>query len=458
MKAVGLLACLAKPVKEKNSNDEAGMKNKCIVLSVACGLGLWGSLSVQAEDFPVKLNGFASAGFVTGDMEADFFSGTDVISESATFGADNTIGLQISAEMNAHVSFTGQLLAKGVVEGYNLEAHWAFVDYHPRHDFSVRAGRLVLPIVMGSEYLDVGYAYPWVRPPAEVYSGIPMTSYSGVDILYTLDIGDANLVFQPYVGSLPPTNSVGFEMDVQLGLGLNTSLQFEYGSLRAHVMKVNDAVASTSGGGLGFGMDAQLVALGADLEFANVVFVSEYMAKEFDFSGIPGFSTVEGEAWYVMLGYRMGKFLPHITFASADSDVDQVSGLSLIQASLGGLLANPAIAGALSPQQLALLQTDPLSAVSDPAVVSVLSAGLTPEELSGLSGMVSLADMQLPPAPLAYKQQSITLGLRWDVLPRTALKFEYQEIEPQEESWGLFVQEPADDKVSLFSFAIDVTF
>ena len=432
------------------------MKNKCIALSVACSLGLWGSLSVQAEDFPVKLNGFASAGFVTGDMEADFFSGTDMISESATFGADNTIGLQISAEMNSHVSFTSQLLAKGVVDGYNLEAHWAFVDYHPRHNFSVRAGRLVLPVVMGSEYVDVGYAYPWIRPPSEVYSSIPLTSYSGVDILYTVDIGDANLIFQPYIGSVPPSSSVGFEQETELGMGLNTSLQFEYGSVRAHVMRVDGI--SASGGAFDFGMDAQLVAVGADLEIANIVFVTEYMDKEFDFSGIPGFSTVEGEAWYVTLGYRMGKFLPHITFASADSDVDQVSGLSLIQASLDGLLSNPAIAGALSPQQLVSLQADPLSAISDPTIVSVLSAGLTPEELSGLSGMVSLADMQLPPAPLAYKQQSITLGLRWDVLPRTALKFEYQEIEPQEESWGLFVQEPADDKVSLFSFAIDVTF
>jgi hypothetical protein len=191
---------------------------------------------------------------------------------------------------------------------------------------------------------------------------------------------------------------------------------------------------------------------------ANVVLISEYMKKEFDFSGIPGFSEVNGDAWYVTLGYRMGKFLPHITFASADSDVDQVSGLSLIQASLGGLLADPAIAGALSPEQLALLQTDPLSAISDPTIVSVLSAGLTAEQLAELPAMVSVANMQLPPAPLAYKQQSIALGVRYDFLPRTALKFEYQEIEPQEESWGLFVQEPTDDKISLLSFAIDVTF
>jgi len=451
------LACLVEPVKGKNNNGEARMKKKCKALSVACGLGLLASLPAQAADFPVKINGFATAGFVTGDLEADFFSGTDVIGESATFGADNTIGIQVSSDMNDQVSFTGQLLAKGVLDGYNLEAHWAFVDYHPRHDFSVRAGRLVLPIVMSSEYVDVGYAYPWIRPPMEVYSGVPMTSYSGVDILYTVNIGEANLVFQPYIGSVPLSTTAGFEVDVQLGMGLNTSLQFEFGSLRAHVLKVNDAVLGSDG--LNLGMDVRVAAIGADLEIANVIFISEYMSKEYDYSGIPGFSTVEGEAWYVTLGYRMGKFLPHITFASADSDVDQVLGVNLIQASLGGVItANPATFAALSVEDQTLLATDPLAAMDDPDIAMAFASVLSEEQLAELPAMVSMADMQLPPAPLAYKQESITLGLRYDFLPRTALKFEYQEIEPQEESWGLFVQEPADDKVSLFSFAIDVTF
>jgi len=433
------------------------MNKKCKALSIVCGLGLLLSLPGQAADFPVKINGFATAGAVTGDMDAGFKSGTDVIRESATFGADNVIGIQISTDMNEQVSFTGQLLAKGVVDAYNLKAQWAYIDYHPRHDFSVRMGRLVLPVVMGSEYVDVGYAYPWVRPPSEVYSSVPITTYSGVDILYTINMGDANLVFQPYVGSVPTDKMADTESGAELGLGLNASLQFEYGSFRANVSKVHDI--SIRGDAFSFGMDAQVIALGADLEIANVVFISEYLAKEFDVSGIPGFSTIEGDAWYITLGYRMGKFLPHITFANADSDVEQVSGLSLIQASLGELLGGPAAGSlGLGSDELTLLQTDPLSAINDPAIVSKLAQGLPAEQVAQLPAMLSMAGTQLPPAPLAYKQESITLGLRYDFLPRAALKFEYQEIEPQEESWGLFLQKPADDKVSLFSFAIDVTF
>ena len=431
------------------------------VLYVVFGLILLVDISVYAAEFPVKINGFASAGLVVGDLDAEFISGTDVIGKSATFGADNTIGLQISADINETVNFTGQLLAKGVIDSYNLDAHWAFIDYHPHHNFSIRAGRLVLPIVMGSEYVDVGYAYPWVRPPMEVYSAIPLTSYSGIDVLYTVEMGDNILTLQPYVGSVPPSNFVGANLEVELGLGLNTVFQFEYGLVRAQVLRVNDATGSGSSG-IDYGMGIQLFAIGTDLEIGNVVLISEYIKKEFVLTGIEPYSKVDGEAWFVTLGYRVGKFLPHITFASADSDVRQAPALEVIFSQF--LAADPALATLFSDMSLADQQafmtaftSDPVAFLSDPVVQAMFSASGAAVGASELEALPVLAEMQLPPAPLAYKQRSITLGLRYEILPRTALKLEYQAIRPQEESWGLFRQDPGD-KISLVSFAIDVTF
>ena len=426
------------------------------LLGLACGLSLLAATPVQALENPITINGFASAGFITGDLDASFYSGTDIIGDSATFGADNTIGLQIFSNVNDKVSFTGQLLAKGVIDSYSLDAHWAFVDYHPRSDLSIRAGRLVLPVMMVSEFVDVGYAYPWARPPMEVYSGIPLTSYSGIDMLYTAHIGDNNLIIQPYMGSIPASSNIGLDVKTDLGIGLNTTFQFEYGFLRAHVMQVKGVSGSDPSTGSGFIMDAQMVAIGADLEFGNVVVISEYIKKEFEFTGLEPFSEVSGEAGYLTLGYRMGKFLPHITFASGDNDVDQVSALDV---ALGQMTADPdflAYMGTLSPAEQQALAADPIAALSDPAVqAGLVGAGIvTPSELQAFP---SLAGMQLPPSPLAYKQTSITLGLRYEMLSNTALKLEYQEIEAQEESWGLFVSEPAD-KVKLASFVIDVTF
>ena len=136
--------------------------------------------------------------------------------------------------------------------------------------------------------------------------------------------------------------------------------------------------------------------------------------------------------------------------------MEQVSALDV---ALGQMTADPAFLaymGTLSPAEQQALAADPIAALSDPAVqAGLVGAGIvTPSELQAFP---SLAGMQLPPSPLAYKQTSITLGLRYEMLSNTALKLEYQEVEAQEESWGLFVSEPAD-KVKLASFVIDVTF
>ena len=353
--------------------------------------GLLANVCVYAGDNPLKIAGFASAGMITGDLDADLLMGSDIVSKSSRFGTDNTLGIHITAEMNEYVSFTGQLLAKGLIEAYSLEAHWAFIDFHPRHNLSIRGGRLVLPVQMGSEYVDVAYAYPWVRPPIEIYSGIPFTSYSGVDLLYTVKIGDSRLILQPFAGSVPPTESVGLSVDVESGFGVNASLQFEYGMVKVNVAQIENVIISSEN--IAAGIDLNLIAFGADLEMGKFVFITEYMKKAFDLSGLITYSDVNGDAWFLTLGYRMGNILPHITYSSAGSDVTQII----------------------------------------------------------------LLGVQFPTAPLVYKQHSITLGVRYDILPRTALKIEFQQIHPQDESWGLFRQEPKE-KVKLLSLVIDVTF
>src|SRR5690606_10989859 len=51
-------------------------------------------------------------------------------------------------------------------------------------ELSFRAGRMVLPIFLVSEYRKVGYANPWIRPPQEVYRIVPVTSSDGFDLSY----------------------------------------------------------------------------------------------------------------------------------------------------------------------------------------------------------------------------------------------------------------------------------
>jgi hypothetical protein len=115
------------------------------------------------------------------------------------------------------------------------------------------------------------------------------------------------------------------------------------------------------------------------------------------------------KAWYTTLGYHIGKFSPHLTYAKGRSSSKQ----------------------------------------------TVLPAG-TPVDTP--YGTISLPEtMIIEPAPFSYAQESITLGLRYDMFNKVAFKLEAQEIKPIGNSWGLFAKDPGD-KANLVSFAVDVTF
>jgi hypothetical protein len=97
-----------------------------------------------------------------------------------------------------------QLFGKGYDGRYELDASWAFLKYQVDSDTYARAGRLRMPIFLLSEYLDVGVAYPWVRPPMEVYGLVPFSNFSGVDVTRRMDFFDRDLTVQISYGNTKP--------------------------------------------------------------------------------------------------------------------------------------------------------------------------------------------------------------------------------------------------------------
>jgi hypothetical protein len=111
-------------------------------------------------------------------------------SSRPNFHTTNKIGLQFYQNIGTKLSATTQFLAKGHDSDFDFVANWAFLSWNPKPDLTVRAGRVVIPLFLLSEYLEVGYAYPWVRPPLEMYAGSPLNRWSGLDISKTGYKGD----------------------------------------------------------------------------------------------------------------------------------------------------------------------------------------------------------------------------------------------------------------------------
>ena len=78
-----------------------------------------------------------------------------------------------------------QIVARGrprqlSADKYELNATWAYLNYKFNEQVSIKAGRILVPVYLLSQYVDVAYAYPWIKPPQEIYGGVPFPSSNGV--------------------------------------------------------------------------------------------------------------------------------------------------------------------------------------------------------------------------------------------------------------------------------------
>jgi hypothetical protein len=375
-------------------------------------------INAGAANAAVDISGFASVGAMASDTDATFLSGSDVIGESASFGADNTLGLQVSADVNKQTSVAAQLLAKGTVDSYSIAAQWAYISYELSDKVSARMGRLNFPATLFSEYQEIGFSYPWVRAPMEVYTVLPLATYSGLDLVYSFDSGQINWLIQPFIGSSPGIKAVGGSGEATLAYGATLTANLDNGKLSFTATQAEgvEFIFSTGGADLSLNIDMTFLSAGIEYEQNNVVLIAELVNKNIHNNPQGDIRTISDMmAGYITLGYRVGDFLPHFTFSDTRSD-----------------------------HQSAFFPAG--SALPSPPPTGVPAAfWLAPQ------------DMIIPGNGELILQKSYTLGLRYDFSSQAALKVDYQKIIPDDNSWGVFFSDPGDE-VNLLSFAVDVVF
>jgi len=82
---------------------------------------------------------------------------------------DTRMGLTVSTQVDESLGFAAQMKAKGVAD-FQMELDWAFASYDIGESVTLRFGKIKYPIGMYNEYIDVGYTYPWIRPPEGFYN------------------------------------------------------------------------------------------------------------------------------------------------------------------------------------------------------------------------------------------------------------------------------------------------
>ena len=146
-----------------------------------------------AEDDDFSVYGFVNLGIYYKDQEYTTIESYQP-GDPTFFEEDTMLGLQISKPLSERTSATVQGVARGDND-FNVETSLAFISHALDENTDLRAGRLRIPFFYYSEFLDVGYAYNWVRPTADVYA-IQFNDYYGVDLTHRFSMGDSDAQLQ----------------------------------------------------------------------------------------------------------------------------------------------------------------------------------------------------------------------------------------------------------------------
>jgi hypothetical protein len=419
------------------------------IIRSAIAIVILAASTVHAESGDLNIYGFMSVGVAALDNDS---VALDDFESDANFKQDTVLGIQISKQVNDSTSVTGQLVSRGL-DDFKTEAAWAYVSFDATESTTLRMGRLRVPFFYYSEFLEVGYAYNWVRLPNDVY-GIPFSSFDGVDLVQNFSLGSVDGYVQINYGRqnndfILFQETYKADMKNLAGISLNLT-QGDFG-MRLGVQQTNMSLDTVT--------DPELTAAYSQLAIASATF-----------DAAPSEST--GAA-----------------LISANNDVNEKSEnlrrIDQAQSAAAGLVAvNPAISAdtlddfnfedkkanfynaALTydngdfsfitettflKYETGLLVDNQAWLASMAQRFSAVTVHLTYSTSRDILGDGEKGDLQ-EALNLQGEDQSVMLGLRYDYDVNTALKFEIQHHDE------LVNQGAPGDQAMLYSFAVDVIF
>ncbi len=419
------------------------------VMRSAIAIIILAASTVHAESGDLNIYGFMSVGVAALDNDS---VALDDFESDANFKQDTVLGIQISKQVNDSTSVTGQLVSRGL-DDFKTEAAWAYVSFDATESTTLRMGRLRVPFFYYSEFLEVGYAYNWVRLPNDVY-GIPFSSFDGVDLVQNFSLGsmdgyvqinygrqnnDFTLFQETYKADMK--NLAGISLNLtqgdfgmrlgvqQTNMSLDTVTDPELATAYSQLAIASatfDAAPSEATGAALIGANNDVNAKSADLRridqaqsaAAGLVAVNPAISADTldDFN----FEDKKANFYNAALTYDNGDF----SFITESTFLMYETGL---------LVDNRAWLASMAQR------------------FSAVTIHLTYSTSKDILGDGEKGDLQ-EALKLQGEDQSVMLGLRYDYDVNTALKFEIQHHDE------LVNQGEPGDQAMLYSFAVDVIF
>lgn len=303
------------------------MTTKCYLAALfVLASGIAVAEAAEADQAMFKFGGFGSLGVShSSEKLGDYVLDNTVPkgpgrSNSWSWGNDSRIGAQVQANFTPKVSAVLQVVSEYQSDStYRPAVEWANVKYAFTPNAYIRVGRIALPTFMHSDNRKVGYSYPWIHPPIDLYRQLAITNSDGVDAMYRFDMGEAENTIKALVGrnklDRPTATSTSKEM-----WGIFDTL--EYGAATFHVgYQMREASSLTlATGAVGPWIQNSDLSLGASYDPGTWFAISEWIQRR---------SSSKIDAMYVSAGYRLDKFklTPYLSY-SQDSPPSTLPGFT----------------------------------------------------------------------------------------------------------------------------------
>lgn len=313
----------------------AGLAAVCLAVTPAFAL----------EQGEHRFNGFGTVGVthLGGEDDGRSYGINGQTNDSWRGDQLSKFGAQLSYGITDTVGVTVQATAKAQQDEWKANLEWAYLSWQTTDQLMLRAGRLRSPVYMYSESLDVGYSYPWLRLPDEVYSQVQVTNYEGLDAVYTVPLSYGSVTFQLAGGQAKNRDYYAYDdqFDIDYGnlFGASVSLATnEFGTLRIGYVEadIKTDINGTVNNYLTGNPNDSLSLLTLDKEkgkftsigyqYDNGTWVSnnEWTSRMIENDGLEAI-----DSFYLMGGRRFGDFLPHVTYAQLDDNGGRQSSWTL---------------------------------------------------------------------------------------------------------------------------------
>ena len=292
----------------------------------------------------LTFKGFGTVGVMhSSNQDADFVAsnfrqGTGAgRSDETSFKVDSKVGGQLDWQASDRLSMSVQALSKQYEDKtWVPRIESAFVKFKALQSLDVRVGRVSPPVYMLSDYINVNYANPWVRPPSEHYGVVPFSNIDGMDLLWRPTTGSVSWLVQPYVGRTK-VDFAGGNSDAEnkvSGISITASrgdLSLRTGYLidKVHfggssidtligaysALCAIDPVACGLAHDLNNDITAKYLSFGATWDPGNYFVSGEWAQLKFDSD-----TSQNAHSWYITSGYRLDKWTPYVSYSKFKID------------------------------------------------------------------------------------------------------------------------------------------